>query len=109
MESKNQLLFKLITYIIAFFVGAFALVWFFKNLNKSDENDVKVKEKTYCECYKWGENIQLKEIEALTKTSDDMKKAEDERDEWNTICSEKMNPTKMSDKMKLVEELKKCK
>ena len=82
--------------IIIFFVV-------FKTIFKKD--DIK----TYCECYKWGQDLTKKEIEALSGNSDQMKEFENERDKFREECNQKMNPTEMSEKKKFLEEIEKCK
>lgn len=84
-----------VTFIIVFFIFKF----FFKK-------DV---EKTYCECYNWGKELSIKEAEALIGTSDQMKKFEQERDQFREECNDKMNPKEMSEKKKFLEEIEKCK
>ena len=79
-----------------------------------ENNQNKVLEKTICECYKWGEDLTNREIAALegwregTGSTDEVKKAEDERKEWNLTCLNKMSPTETSEQMKLIDEIKKC-
>jgi len=87
-----------------FIVSSIVFFFIFKMIFKKEEE-----EKTYCDCYKWGKELAIKETEALIGTSDQMKKVETERDQFREECNDKMNPTKMSDTKKMLEEIEKCK
>jgi hypothetical protein len=79
---------------------------FFFMLVASDDEDVE--EKTLCECIKWGKDLKKKEREALSGTADEMEAVEKETEKYSASCYEKLNPTKMSEKKRFLEESAKC-
>jgi hypothetical protein len=117
MSQQNEsLASKLLPTLIAIgIVGGF-MYWLWLRVNsipdiKTEESTEKIKneEMSYCECWKWGKDFEKKKIKAYSGSSDDMKKVEDEEAEWKKSCLEKMNPTTESGKMKMLEEIEKCK
>lgn len=100
-DKKKGASWKLAT---IFIVSSIVFFFIFKLIFKKEEE-----EKTYCDCYKWGKELSIKETEALIGTSDQMKKFEQERDQFREECNEKMNPKEMSETKKMLEEIKKCK
>jgi hypothetical protein len=68
-------------------------------------------EKSVCECVKWGQkfDVQIEKELIVNGSSAEMKKFEDEKEEWTRECYEILNPSKMSEIKHLQEELKKCK
>jgi hypothetical protein len=106
-EKERKSSSRLTTIVISgFLIAGIGFFFLFKSCsNKTEE----VIERTNCECYKWGQDLQVKEINALTKSSSEIEKVEQEREDWNTQCKDKMNPEKLSDKKKLLEDLEKCK
>ena len=106
-EKERKSSSRLTTIVIASFLIA-GIGFFFLFKSCGNESEV-VTEKTNCECYKWGKDLQEKEINALTKSSSEIEKVEKERENWNVQCRDKMNPEKLSDKKKLLEDLEKCK
>ena len=108
-EKERKGAHRLTTIVISSFLLC-GVAFFFLFKSCGDENtEEKVVQKSTCECYKWGQDLQTKEMDALTKGSAEMKKAEDERKIWNEQCYDKVNPTVMSEKMKMLEDLEKCK
>jgi len=62
-----------------------------------------------CDCYKWGKDLEVKALEALSKSSGDMAKVEEEQEMWDDKCRDQMTPIKMSEKKRMLEEIENCK
>ena len=102
---------RLTTIVISSFLLC-VVAFFFLFKSCGDKNtEEKVVQKSTCECVKWGEKYNvINERELIQNgTSAEMKEFEDGKKEWNNACFDLLNPTVMSEKMKMLEELEKCK
>jgi hypothetical protein len=89
--------------VAIFVISGIIFFFIFKTIFKTTP------EKSICECYKWGQELSKKTAEGLAGTSEQMKAVEEESAKFKEECYEKMNPSKMSDTKKMLEEIEDCK